>query len=53
MTANYLSAEKDQKVIVAALKAGRAFAATPALSRYIIEEFKPGKDVQTDDEILS
>lgn len=53
MTANYLSAEKDQKVIVAALKAGRAFAATPALSRYITEEFKPGKDVQTDEEILS
>ena len=52
MVANYLSAEKDRKVVVAALKAGRRFAATPALSKYILEEFKPGRDVRTDEEIL-
>ena len=52
LTANYLSAEKDRKVVVAALKAGRRFAQAPALARYITEEFKPGRQIETDDEIL-
>ncbi len=52
MMPNYLSDEEDQHVAIAALRAGRRFAEAPALSKYITQEFAPGKEVNTDDEIL-
>lgn len=50
---NYLTAEEDQRVVVAALRAGRRFAEAPALAQYVTEEFKPGRAINSDDEILA
>lgn len=52
MMPNYLSAEEDQRVAIAALRNGRRFAEAPALAKYVTEEFAPTKQIQTDDEIL-
>ncbi len=50
---NYLTAEEDQRVIVAAIRAGRRFAQAPALAKHISEEFAPGLNIQSDDELLA
>jgi choline dehydrogenase len=49
---NYLSSEEDQKVAVDALRLVREIVAQPALAAYAPEEFKPGRDRQTDAELL-
>ena len=45
---NYLSAEKDQQVIVAALKIARQLMRTPAMSPYFEAETLPGAGVESD-----
>jgi choline dehydrogenase len=37
---------------VAGLKVARKIAASPALQSYIVDEYMPGKDVQSDEELL-
>jgi choline dehydrogenase len=49
---NYLAAAKDREVLVAGLKAIRRVMAQPAMQPFIIEEFQPGPDCVSDDEIL-
>ena len=49
---NYLDSQFDQQVIVNALKLTREVIKQPALKPYVVDEWKPGYDVQTDDEIL-
>jgi choline dehydrogenase len=49
---NYLSAEADQRTIVAGMKLARRLAATEALSRYIVEELAPGPAVTGDAALL-
>ncbi len=52
MRPNYLEAETDRICAVESIKYARRLASTKALKPYLIEEYKPGADVRTDDEIL-
>ncbi len=51
ITPNYLSTAEDRKVAADSLRLTRRIAAAPALSVYAPEEFKPGPQFQTDDEL--
>jgi choline dehydrogenase len=48
---NYLSTEADRKVAADSLRLTRRIVAQPALAKYRPEEFKPGVQFQTDDEL--
>ena len=50
---NYLSDRNDQRTVVDGLKLIRRILATKHFERYIESEFRPGTDVQTDDELLT
>jgi len=50
--ANYLTAEIDQQIAVAGLKIARNIALQPVLAQYIVDEYTPGKELQSDDELL-
>ncbi len=52
MRPNYLDAETDRICAVESIKYARRLASTSALKPYLVEEYKPGADVHTDDEIL-
>jgi choline dehydrogenase len=47
----YLSTTEDRKVAADALRLTRRIATQPALAKYEPQEFKPGPDVQTDDQL--
>ncbi|BDU38841.1 choline dehydrogenase [Vibrio nigripulchritudo] len=49
---NYLSDERDEKTVVDAIKVARKISAQPALAKHILEEFVPGGQYQTDEELL-
>jgi choline dehydrogenase len=48
----YLSHDTDRRAAVGGLRAVRKLFAAPALAPYLVGEILPGKDVQTDDELL-
>jgi choline dehydrogenase len=48
---NYLSTEEDRIVAADSLRVARRIAAQPALAKYRPEEFKPGVEFQSDDEL--
>ena len=48
---NYLSTDEDRKVAADSLRVTRRIAAQPALAKYKPEEWKPGVQYQTDDEL--
>ncbi|MBM6578763.1 GMC family oxidoreductase N-terminal domain-containing protein [Microvirga sp. BT689] len=50
---NYLSTEEDQRVAVDALRLVRRIVAMPALQKYRPEEYKPGAQINSDDELLN
>jgi len=49
---NYLSDERDQKVAVDAIKVARRISEADVLSPCIIDEYVPGRQYQTDEELL-
>ena len=49
---NYLAEKVDQDAMVSGIKTLRKIATTPAFDPYRELEYRPGDDVQTDDEIL-
>lgn len=49
---NYLSDPLDQETIVAGLKWARKIVEQPAMAQYVGEELLPGKDVQSDEDLL-
>ncbi|MDD5028625.1 MAG: GMC family oxidoreductase N-terminal domain-containing protein [Rhodoferax sp.] len=51
ITPNYLSTQADRKVAADSLRLTRAIVAQPALARYQPQEFKPGVQFQSDDEL--
>jgi choline dehydrogenase len=51
ITTNYLSTPEDRKVAADALKLTRNIAAAPALKKYAPEEFKPGVQFRTEEEL--
>lgn len=48
---NYLSTEGDRKIAVDALRLTRRIVAAPALRRYAPQEFRPGPELQSDEEL--
>lgn len=48
---NYLSAPEDRQVAVDAIRVSRDIVAQPALQQYQPEEFLPGSEVKTDDDL--
>jgi len=48
---NYLSTAEDRQVAADSLRVTRRIAAQPALAKYKPEEFKPGVQYQTDDDL--
>ncbi len=48
---NYLSTPEDRRTAAAALALTRRIVAAPALQRYVPEEFKPGPQYRTEDEL--
>jgi choline dehydrogenase-like flavoprotein len=50
---NYLTTEEDQRVAVDALRLVRRIVAMPALQKYRPEEYKPGAQLTSDDELLN
>ena len=52
MQANYLSTELDRAVRIASLRLLRKVAATKAMAPYILEEYRPGAQAQSDAELL-
>lgn len=52
MQPNYLSAENDRRLLVEAIKIARKVAGQPQIAQHIIEEYAPGADCRSDDEIL-
>ncbi|WP_018231263.1 GMC family oxidoreductase [Thioalkalivibrio thiocyanodenitrificans] len=49
---NYLSSELDQRVTVGGIKVARRIAAAPSLAPHILEEYVPGAEFQSDEELL-
>jgi choline dehydrogenase len=52
MQPNYLAARIDQETMIAALKISRRIFQTPAMKRYVAEEFWPGAQVDSDAGLL-
>lgn len=50
---NYLSTEADQRVAVDSLRLVRHIVSMPALRKYRPEEYKPGANLTTDEELLN
>ncbi|RZI44389.1 choline dehydrogenase [Herbaspirillum sp. HC18] len=51
ITPNYLSTQEDRKVAADSLKITRDIVAAPALAKYAPEEFKPGVQYRTEEEL--
>ncbi|MBK1681395.1 GMC family oxidoreductase [Rhodocyclus tenuis] len=49
---NYLAAETDRRIAVAALRYARRLAATVALAPYLSAEYRPGPEVASDEQLL-
>ncbi len=49
---NYLTAETDQRALVAGLKLCRQILDHPQMERFIASEFLPGPEIRSDDELL-
>ena len=49
---NYLAEREDQRVMVAGFRMARRILNSRALSRYFVAEHSPGKEIESDDELL-
>lgn len=49
---NYLSDERDHQVAIDSIKVARRIAEAPALAPHVIDEYVPGRQYQTDEELL-
>lgn len=49
---NYLSTDEDKKVAADSLRVTRNIVSQPAMEKYKPEEYKPGVEFQTDDELV-
>lgn len=50
---NYLATEGDRQVMVDGVKLGRRLASAGPLADLIIDEYAPGKDIQSDEDLLA
>ncbi len=49
---NYLSTDYDRRIMLAGARLARRLVATPSLSPYVLEEYRPGAGVESDAQIL-
>jgi choline dehydrogenase len=49
---NYLSDQRDCQVAIDGIKVARKIAAAPSLKNHIVEEYLPGRQFQSDEELL-
>ncbi len=49
---NYLSAPLDRRTVVDGLKVTRKLVDSPALSKFVLREHLPGRDIQSDEQLL-
>jgi choline dehydrogenase len=52
MQPNYLAAELDRRCAVAGIRLARRLASTSSLQPYVAEEYRPGPDAETDNDLL-
>jgi choline dehydrogenase len=52
MKPNYLSAELDRRCAIEGIRLARALAGTDALKPYVAEEYRPGPQARTDQDLL-
>jgi choline dehydrogenase len=52
MQPNYLSTANDRSTLIAGIRLARRLAATRALAPYVKAEYRPGTEVDTDDDLL-
>src|SRR5947199_106400 len=52
MQPNYLATRADQETMVAALKISRRIFQTPTMQQFVVEEFWPGAQVDSDEGLL-
>jgi choline dehydrogenase len=50
---NYLATQADKDTMVAGLNVSRRIFATPAMRKYVTEEFMPGPQAKTDEDLLN
>ena len=50
---NYLATQRDRDTMVAGLNVSRRIFATPAMREYVTEEFMPGPQATTDEDLLN
>ena len=50
---NYLSTEYDRRIMIEGAKLARRIVATPSFSPYVADEYKPGRAVASDEQILA
>ena len=53
MQPNYLSTDLDRRTVVAAVRAARRIAQSPAMAGHVAREIKPGPACESDEEILA
>ena len=49
---NYLATEYDRRIMLAGARLARRLVATPSLSPYVLDEYRPGATVESDGQIL-
>ncbi len=52
ITPNYLSTKGDQQTAIDSIKVARAIAQAPSLANEVVDEFVPGRQYQTDEQLL-
>ena len=52
MQPNYLSSERDRRCAVAGVRLARRLAETSALRPYVADEYRPGADAKSDEDLL-
>ncbi len=50
--ANYLADPGDARALVAGLRIARDIASAPALARHVVDEWQPGPELRSDDDLL-
>ena len=50
---NYLSDERDHQVAIDSIKVARRIAEAPALAPHVLDEYVPGREFQSDEELLN
>ena len=53
ISVNYLTAEKDRETLILGVRQGREMMKQSVISKYIVEEVRPGAECESDDDFLN